>query len=438
MPLPIGSVRARLTLWYALALSVPLTAFAFASYVTFSRALYGRTDAFINDALSVFSREVTSERRGAEPFEVALRQTLLEVRFAELDIMVFEPNGALIAKSEPHERTSETAPSAHPSRADAASTVNDPRTIGRGSSAVRVRSRAYDQDGHHVLIAGVYPLREVAETLGRIRAMFVIVIPLLILASAGGGWFLAKRSLAPAELAYEQQRRFMADASHELRTPSAVMRAEADVTLSRPQRTETEYRASLEVVRDAARRLTRIVDDIFLLARADAGHLVMQQSTMDLADVVVDSVRAIQAIAADRQVRIDATEITAARMHGDADLLGRILLNLLDNALRHTPENGAVTVRMTAHDGLVDVRVADPGPGIPPEAHDRVFERFFRLDRARSREERATSSGAGLGLAIARRIAEMHGGSLTLAESRPGRTEFLVVLPVLGPSGPTA
>src|SRR6185436_14218625 len=169
-------------------------------------------------------------------------------------------------------------------------------------------------------------------------------------------------------------------------------------------------------------------------ARADAGHLVMQRTPVDVDDVVVDSERAVQAIAADRQVRVEAPEIAEARVHGDADLLGRVLLNLLDNALRHTPAGGAVTVRMSLRGGNLEVGVVDPGPGIPAEAHDRVFERFFRVDRARAREERATSSGAGLGLAIARRIAEMHGGSLTLAESRPGRTEFLVVLPVLGPA----
>lgn len=435
---PLGSVRARLTLWYTLVLSVPLALFAVSSYVTFSNSLHSRTDAFLADALSVFSREVTSERRDALPFNEALRQTLLEVRFAELDILVFEPQGVLIARSGTHERPAEASARPTIAVADAATATDVPATIGRGPTAVRILSHPYDHAGHQVRLVGVYPLRELNETLARIRTLFVIAIPLLIFASAIGGWFLAQRSLAPAELAYEQQRRFMADASHELRTPSAVLRAEAEVTLSRPQRSETEYRESLAVVRDAARRLTRIVDDIFLLARADAGHLVMQQSPVDLDDVVVDSVRAIQVLAADRQIRIDAAQIAESRVYGDADLLGRVMLNLLDNALKYTPAGGVITVPMTIRDSVVEVRVVDPGPGIPADAQERVFERFFRVDRARAREERTTSSGAGLGLAIARRIAEMHGGRLTLAESRPGRTEFVLILPILQPDAATA
>jgi two-component system OmpR family sensor kinase len=114
---------------------------------------------------------------------------------------------------------------------------------------------------------------------------------------------------------------------------------------------------------------------------------------------------------------------------GDSDLLGRLLLNLLDNAIKHSPPGGVVGVELTVHDRHYDVTVADGGPGIPPDAQERVFDRFFRVDRARSREDTSTSGGAGLGLAIARRIAEAHGGSLDLVRSEPGRTEFRARVP---------
>jgi signal transduction histidine kinase len=113
---------------------------------------------------------------------------------------------------------------------------------------------------------------------------------------------------------------------------------------------------------------------------------------------------------------------------GDADLLGRVLLNLLDNAIKYSPDGGTVDVTMARSDGRVAITVADAGPGIPPEAQGQVFERFFRADPARARGD--ANSGAGLGLAIARRISELHGGALDLVESGPGRTAFRVTLPM--------
>jgi signal transduction histidine kinase len=234
------------------------------------------------------------------------------------------------------------------------------------------------------------------------------------------------------EESFAQQRRFVADASHELRTPAAILRTEADVTLSRDHRPESEYRASVTVIQDAARRLARIVDELFLLARADAGHLVAQRVPLYLEDVVHDVVRAVQAVAEQRGVRIELGQLIEAPATGDPDLLGRLLLNLLDNAIKYSPEGEAVGVEMTRRDGCCAITVVDAGPGIPPAAHDRIFERFFRVDAARSRGESEATSGAGLGLAIARRVAEMHAGRLELVGSRPGRTEFRLTLPVEG------
>jgi signal transduction histidine kinase len=135
-------------------------------------------------------------------------------------------------------------------------------------------------------------------------------------------------------------------------------------------------------------------------------------------------------LAETRRVRLALTEVVEAPVDGDADLLGRLLLNLMDNAIKHSPAGGLVRVGMTQVAQLIQVDVVDEGPGIPPDASERVFERFFRLDAARTREETSHTSGAGLGLAIARRIAEAHDGQLELAESRPGRTAFRLTLPI--------
>ena len=402
------SIHARLTLWYTLVLTVPLAAFAIASYVVFSRALHERTDAFVSDALSVFAREVLAERRATPDLGAAIQRTLEEVRFRDLDILVRDETGRLIARS----------------RTDSA--MRAPFGVIESRATVGERTLA---------ISAMYPLHEIEAVLSRLRRMFWIAIPLLIASAATGGWFLAKRNLAPVERSIEQQQRFMADASHELRTPAAVLRAEADVTLSRASRSEAEYRSSMSVVQDAARRLTRIVDDIFLLARADAGHLVLRAEEVELADIVVDAVRAAQAIGAMRDVTIDLTHAVEARVRADADLLGRVLLNLLDNAVKYSSPGSTVHVRMASAAGSVTVTVVDRGSGIPPASQERVFERFYRVDTARSRAENSATSGAGLGLPIARRIAELHGGRLDLVASRAGHTEFALRLPALAGGG---
>jgi heavy metal sensor kinase len=326
-------------------------------------------------------------------------------------------------------------------------------------------------DGHRYVLAGRYPLREAEQMMAGIRRMFLIAIPLLVLVAATSGYFLADRSLAPVasmaahaaeisalnlherlpvsggdelvrlarvindlldrlETSFEQQRRFMADASHELRTPTAIVRAEADVTLSRESRTNEEYRASVVIMQDAARRLTRIVDDLFLLARADSGHLVIQQAPLYLEDVVDDAARGVRHLADRRGVKVALTNVVEAQVIGDADLLGRLVLNLLDNAIKHSPQGATVEVGMTRRNGECDVAVIDAGPGIPDADRAMVFERFFQVDAARARRDDTQTSGAGLGLAIARRIAEVHNGRVELVSSRPGHTEFRLTLPV--------
>jgi two-component system heavy metal sensor histidine kinase CusS len=185
----------------------------------------------------------------------------------------------------------------------------------------------------------------------------------------------------------------------------------------------------MSVVQDAARRLTRIVEEIFLLARSDAGQLVMNVAPLHLEELVHDIVRAVRPVAERRNVQVDLQQVVDAPVRADADLLGRVLLNLLDNAIKHSPAGATVDVTMRSAGRTHSLSVIDHGPGISRELQDRVFERFFRADSARSRSESSATSGAGLGLAIARRIAELHGGQLDLVESRAGRTEFRLTIP---------
>jgi heavy metal sensor kinase len=468
-----SSLRARLTLWYTVVLGVPLVVFAVICYFVFAHALFDRTDRFIGDALTVFAREVGAERRTRSTAEDAIRTTVSEVRFRNLRIVVRDPAGRVVAMG-----VESDANRARDGDRILASLLTRPKapasdetwTVPGPLGGDRVVMRSLAVAGVPFQLTGSYPLAEVSDVLDRVRTMFLVAIPLLVAAAAIGAHFLASRGLAPVaamaqrageisasnlderlpvaggdeltglarvinalldrlEGAFAQQQRFMADASHELRTPTAIVRTEAEVTLARANRSETEYRESVAVMLGAAQRLTRIVDGLFLLARADAGHLVLRAEPVYLEELVHDAVRAMEQVGERHGVRVELTQMTQAPFHGDADLLGRLLLNLLDNAIKYSPPGAMVEVEMRAEPGLHVISVIDAGPGIAPEAVESIFDRFYRGNAARSRADDSVTDGAGLGLAIARRIAVAHGGRLEVASSRPGRTEFRLTLP---------
>jgi two-component system, OmpR family, sensor kinase len=243
--------------------------------------------------------------------------------------------------------------------------------------------------------------------------------------------------LARIESAFEQQRRFMADASHELRTPIAIVRGEADIALAMPDRPHDEYREALSVVRAESRRLSRIVHDLFLLARADAGQQQLQLRQFYLDDLIADCTRAARSLASRRNMTLTSNVTTEAAVSGDEDLMRQLILNLLDNALKYCSEGGTVEISLCTGPGSHRVIVRDSGPGIPPDVATHVFDRFYRGDGARARDAASTARmrddahgvGAGLGLAIARWVAEAHGGSLVLAHSSLDGSEFVLTLP---------
>jgi two-component system OmpR family sensor kinase len=218
--------------------------------------------------------------------------------------------------------------------------------------------------------------------------------------------------------AFESQRRFTADASHELRAPLNVLQGELEVALRR-ERSAEEYRETLERCRVEALRMGSLVQDLLALARSDAGVLVSQRVVMDLNDLARQVAERHRPLAAERGVRLDV-EGSQARVLGDPAVLERAVANLVANAIRFSPRDGTVTIetREVADGHLLTVR--DDGPGVPPEQVPRLFTRFFRGDSARSRAETARDQSTGLGLAIARAGAEAHGGSLRFTGNAPG------------------
>jgi heavy metal sensor kinase len=326
--------------------------------------------------------------------------------------------------------------------------------------------------GASYLIVLSQSLNPIKEELRTLREIFYVAVPLALALAWIGGWFLARKSLGPVvkmseaarrmgvdkpeqrlpianprdelgqlavtfnellsrlNAAIAQQRQFMADASHELRTPISVMNTTAQVTLEKTRRDEAEYRDAITIMAEQTRRLARIVEDMFTLARADAGRRELQKASLYLDELIAETVHAARVLAERKGVTVAFDQPAEAPYFGDEELLRQLVLNLLDNAIRHTPAEGTVTVQLSRQDSAHVVSVADTGGGIPLEAQPHIFERFYRSDKSRTREGEANGSGAGLGLSIARWIAEAHGGQLDLLSSDERGSVFVATLPM--------
>jgi len=233
--------------------------------------------------------------------------------------------------------------------------------------------------------------------------------------------------LARLENSFKEQQRFIADASHELRTPLAVLRGETEVALGKT-RTVEEYQQSLSLIQDEAERLSRIVEDLFILARQPVNtRAALNTARLSLNDAINDCARAAQVLAIRKGVRLKLeNDSSAIVLTGDEDLIRRLILNLLDNAVKYTPAGGEILLALTRQNGNAEIVVRDTGIGIPEAAQQRVFDRFYRVDKARAR----AMGGAGLGLSIAQWIVEVHGGEINVASAPGEGSTFTVVLPV--------
>jgi heavy metal sensor kinase len=230
--------------------------------------------------------------------------------------------------------------------------------------------------------------------------------------------------LARLEASFESLRRFTADASHELRSPLAVMRSELEGTLARA-RTAGEYQQVLRGLEAEVEHMSRMVDQLLMLARADAGALKPAEANLDVADFLHETAARWRPVADSRHVQVDVDAPDSGSVRADPDLLRRVMDNLIDNATRHTPEGTAVQLSGAPTSGGWNIDVHDQGPGVPVAARSVLFERFARADGARARD----TAGAGLGLALSRAIAESHGGSLTLVDQNGTGATFRLFLP---------
>ena len=268
--------------------------------------------------------------------------------------------------------------------------------------------------------------RVVREAVGSLLLILVSVGLAGLLLSAMGGLYMSRRAMQPVRDSFQRQRTFIADASHELKTPLALVRINADVMKRNPTDPENK-----EVVEDQLAEIDRmdaLLSDLLVLARLDAERLDVEKKPFDLAVVAAETAGRFLKRAAEEGVRLEVEVPNELSTRGDPDRTAQILAALLDNAMRYTPQGGSVTVCGRRTDGQVEASVKDTGPGIPLEHLPRIFDRFYRAEEARTR----AGGGTGLGLSIARDLARAQGGELTV-ESTPARgASFTLRLPTRG------
>ncbi len=228
--------------------------------------------------------------------------------------------------------------------------------------------------------------------------------------SAAGGFVVAGRALVPIRSTVETQRRFVSDASHELRTPLSVVRANAELLARHPDRTIEDNLEQLEAIESEVNHMSNLVGDLLTLARADEGRLELVREQFALDQLLDEIVRDMAPLAAHRDIHIE-TSFDSTEVNADRARIRQLAVILLDNALKFTPDAGAITVRSNRTRGGAEFSVADSGPGIPTADQARIFDRFYRVSTARGS---TSPGGTGLGLAIARWIAEAHGGRISV------------------------
>jgi heavy metal sensor kinase len=336
-------------------------------------------------------------------------------------------------------------------------------------SRVRLVSRRHVEDGHVMLIRLAYSEEPVWQHLEVLVLVSLGCLPVALALAGFAGYGLARRALAPVEAmarqaeqitserlserlpgdhhddelgylarvfnntlsrleqSFEQLRRFTSDASHELRTPLAAIRGVGEVGLQK-DRSPEEYRDAIGSMLEETTRLTQLVDGLLTISRADAGQIALQRTPVPVLGLMREATELLEVLMEEKRQRLVLTGDESATVLGDRLFLRQALVNLLHNAVKHSPVEGMISVFVRSQEGLISLEVIDSGPGIPLEHRNKIFDRFYRVDQSRSRDD----GGAGLGLAIAKWAVEAHRGSVRVGSAKQGGSVFLIQLPAAG------
>jgi heavy metal sensor kinase len=459
-----ASIRVRLTTWYVVAMCLMLIVYAAATFGAVRHEFLEQLDAQLHDDFETAEgylapgpdgRVVWSGERRHDPDDETERGS-----------DVWAMDGTQIFRS----KASAGLPAVGPG-----TTTADERyeSIAVNGHHWRALTATTLPGGHAVALRVSRSEDRLRQQLSEILVVLVLGLPLIVALAGVGGWVLARRALSPIdhlasdarritaerlherltvpnqhdeigrlaavindafarlESSFDQLRRFTADASHELRTPLSVIRGTGEISL-RETRTVPEYKEAIGSMLEEVDRLTHLVETLLRLSRGDAGTVRLVAEPIDAGLLMREVVAALAVLAEERQqrLRVDAAEDVDVR--ADRLVLREAFMNVVDNAIKYSPPQSAIEVRVCRVGEQAVITVADQGNGIPAEHRERIFDRFYRIDEARSRQ----SGGTGLGLAIAKWAVEVSGGRISVEDGATGGSVFQITLPLCASTGP--
>jgi two-component system OmpR family sensor kinase len=469
----LRNIRFKLTLWYIVILGIILTSFSTFLYLTLSRSLYNGIDVKIKSIAEVIASSSTNPY---SQYSFSNIDRMLEDSFGLKPvtkfIQVLDESGRIGRKSDNLQRF-QLPISFRALKNASQGKITFETTKALGEYPLRMVTVPVIRRRRIINIVQVgTSLEEVEEALNTLLLILWITVPSALVVASLGGLFLANKALKPVDeitktarmitskslnqriklrktkdeigrlaetfndmisrlgRSFKQIRQFSADASHELRTPLTILKGEMEVVLRKRRRPE-EYQKILNSNLEEVNHMTQIVDDLLFLSKADMGEVHLQKNRIDLTKLVSEVGAQAKMIAMAKDIKVHINNDSGVAVIGDRLRLRELLLNLADNGVKYTPGGGEVRISLERDDGRVKLRVVDNGIGIDPEDQPYIFDRFFRVDKARSRE----AGGSGLGLSICKWIVEAHGGEI-FVESEVGKgSTFTVTLPMAPPDG---
>jgi heavy metal sensor kinase len=460
------SIRFRLTAWYSVLVLLMLTAFCGAVYIGLGRYLTGAlSDQLSRQAVQIDHTWLEQINESGSEYVVNEIDEHLSPEITDRFIRVTRGDGSVLYQSRPpRDQSFDPSIIGQPPKTGIAGY----REEHPGGKALLIYSLSVSvpRSGAFLIEVGG-PYDHIESTLHGLALVFAIILPLALVLAIGVGYLLMKRALKPVdqlaraaesitsrnlgerlpipgtgdeierlsatlngmiarlEASFRQMNQFTADASHDLRTPLTVLRGELEVALRRSE-INPAGREIIGSVLEETEKLSKTVESLMVLSRLDSGEMKTELTGFDLAKLCAETVEQMSLLAEDKGLKIECSSSENIEVTADPLRIRQILINLVDNAIKYTPDGGKIDVRASRSNGRAVIEVYDTGHGIPAEALPLIFNRFYRVDKARSRE----TGGSGLGLAIAKSICELHGGHISV-ESRVGSgSRFRVEIPL--------
>jgi heavy metal sensor kinase len=479
------SLRFKLTLWYVLILGILLISFSGFLYFTLSKSLYRDVDEKLRSLAELIASESASpsSKFGFGTFDQAL-ETSLNLRPIGKFIQVLDQSGNIGRKSD-NLRNVQLPISLNALKNATKGSITFETNRALGNTPLRIITFPVIEDDHVTKIVQIASsLEEVEDALNTLFLILIIAVPLALMIAILGGQFLAHKALKPVDnitqtarmitsqnlnqriapvkmkdeisrlietfnemisrldQSFRQVKQFSSDASHELKTPLTILKGEVEVTL-RKERSLQEYQQTLKSNLEEINRMSQIVEDLLLLSRADVGEIGLNQEDINLSEIFNEVVTQMDMLATSKKLRLFASNHHQdIHMFGDALRIRELFINLIENGIKYTEQGGAIRVALSKEydplgrnssggtegekEEFVKIVVSDTGIGIAKEDQERIFNRFFRVDKARSREE----GGSGLGLSICKWIVEAHKGEIRVESELGKGSSFIVKLPL--------